>query len=86
MRHFHFLEKKGLKIQSVVKNGIREQLEDEIDLTSYKARKDEEDQTIKLRLLKSFIARKFINRPKSVRTGHLTADTALETLQTAELL
>ncbi len=38
-----FCKKKGLKIQSVVENAIREQLEDEIDLTSYLERKNEED-------------------------------------------
>ena len=38
-----FCKKKGLKIQSVVENAIREQLEDEIDLSSYNARKNEEE-------------------------------------------
>jgi hypothetical protein len=38
-----FCKKKGLKIQSVVENAIREQLEDEIDLASYQERKDEEE-------------------------------------------
>ena len=38
-----FCKKKGLKIQSVVENAIREQLEDEIDLISYKERKNEEE-------------------------------------------
>lgn len=38
-----FCKKKGLKIQSVVENAIREQLEDEIDLASYNERKNEED-------------------------------------------
>ena len=38
-----FCKKKGLKIQSVVENAIREQLEDEIDLISYKERKNEEN-------------------------------------------
>lgn len=38
-----FCKKKGLKIQSVVENAIREQLEDEIDLASYIERKDEDE-------------------------------------------
>lgn len=38
-----FCKKKGLKIQSVVENAIREQLEDEIDLASYQKRKNEEE-------------------------------------------
>lgn len=38
-----FCKKKGLKIQSVVEEAIREQLEDEIDLTSYHERKNEEE-------------------------------------------
>lgn len=38
-----FCKKKGLKIQSVVENAIREQLEDEIDLASYQERKNEEE-------------------------------------------
>lgn len=38
-----FCKKKGLKIQSVVENAIREQLEDEIDLASYQERKSEEE-------------------------------------------
>ena len=38
-----FCKKNGLKIQSVVENAIREQLEDEIDLSSYNARKNEEE-------------------------------------------
>jgi len=38
-----FCKKRGLKIQSVVENAIREQLEDEIDLQSYQERKDEEE-------------------------------------------
>ena len=36
-----FCKKRGLKIQSVVENAIREQLEDEIDLAAYLDRKDE---------------------------------------------
>ena len=38
-----FCKKRGLKIQSVVENAIREQLEDEIDLTAYLERKEEEE-------------------------------------------
>ena len=38
-----FCKKKGLKIQSVVENAIREQLEDEIDLAAFLERKDEEE-------------------------------------------
>jgi len=38
-----FCKKKGLKIQSVVENAIREQLEDEIDFASYQERKSEEE-------------------------------------------
>lgn len=38
-----FCKKHGLKIQSVVENAIREQLEDEIDLADYQSRKNEED-------------------------------------------
>lgn len=38
-----FCKKRGLKIQSVVENAIREQLEDEIDLASYHERKNEEE-------------------------------------------
>jgi len=38
-----FCKKRGLKIQSVVENAIREQLEDEIDLASFLERKDEEE-------------------------------------------
>jgi hypothetical protein len=38
-----FCKKRGLKIQSVVENAIREQLEDEIDLASYDQRKNEEE-------------------------------------------
>ena len=38
-----FCKKRGLKIQSVVENAIREQLEDEIDLSAYLERKDEEE-------------------------------------------
>ena len=38
-----FCKKRGLKIQSVVENAIREQLEDEIDLASYDLRKNEEE-------------------------------------------
>ena len=38
-----FCKQRGLKIQSVVEQAIREQLEDEIDLAAYKARRDEEE-------------------------------------------
>ncbi len=38
-----FCKKHGLKIQSVVENAIREQLEDEIDIASYHERKNEEE-------------------------------------------
>ena len=38
-----FCKKHGLKIQSVVENAIREQLEDEIDFASYQERKNEEE-------------------------------------------
>lgn len=39
----HFCKKRGLKIQSVVENAIREQLEDEIDLAAFLDRKDEDE-------------------------------------------
>ncbi|MBP9674523.1 MAG: hypothetical protein KBD63_05455 [Bacteriovoracaceae bacterium] len=38
-----FCKKRGLKIQSVIENAIREQLEDEMDLTTYQERKNEEE-------------------------------------------
>lgn len=38
-----FCKRHGLKIQSVVENAIREQLEDELDLGSFHERKDEEE-------------------------------------------
>ncbi len=38
-----FCKQRGLKIQSVVENAIREQLEDEIDIASYHERKNEEE-------------------------------------------
>jgi hypothetical protein len=38
-----FCKKHGLKIQSVVENAIREQLEDEMDLIQYHDRKNEEE-------------------------------------------
>ena len=41
-----FCKKRGLKIQSVVENAIREQLEDEIDLASYDERKNEEETSL----------------------------------------
>ena len=36
-----FCKKRGLKIQSVVENAIRERLEDELDFASYQERKNE---------------------------------------------
>jgi hypothetical protein len=47
-----YCKKRGLKIQSVVENAIREQLEDEIDLASYDARKNEEEVSLRLVLKK----------------------------------
>jgi hypothetical protein len=47
-----FCKKKGLKIQSVVEDAIREQLEDEVDLASYLERKDEEEVTLEAVLKK----------------------------------
>ncbi len=47
-----FCKKKGLKIQSVVENAIREQIEDEIDLASYQERKNEEEVSLELILKK----------------------------------
>ncbi len=41
-----YCKKKGLKIQSVVENAIREQLEDEIDLATYQERKNEEEMSL----------------------------------------
>lgn len=41
-----FCKKRGLKIQNVVENAIREQLEDEIDLATYHERKNEVEFTI----------------------------------------
>lgn len=38
-----FCKKRGLKIQSVVENAIRERLEDELDFASYQGRKNEEE-------------------------------------------
>jgi hypothetical protein len=38
-----YCKKRGLKIQSFVENAIREQLEDEIDLTIYNKRRREEE-------------------------------------------
>ncbi len=43
-----FCKKRGLKIQSVVENAIREQLEDEIDLADYDLRKGEEEISLAL--------------------------------------
>lgn len=36
-------KKHGLKIQRVVEDAIREQLEDDIDLAAYRVRKDEDE-------------------------------------------
>lgn len=38
-----FCKKRGLKIQSVVENAIREQLEDELDLAAFLERKGEKE-------------------------------------------
>jgi len=38
-----YCKKRGLKIQSVVEEAIREQLEDEVDLADFDARKNEEE-------------------------------------------
>lgn len=38
-----FCKKKGLKIQSVIEAALREQLVDEMDLSTYFERKDEEE-------------------------------------------
>lgn len=38
-----FCKRRGLKIQRVVEDAIREQLEDEIDLAAYLERKDEDE-------------------------------------------
>jgi hypothetical protein len=47
-----FCKMRGLKIQSVVENAIREQLEDELDLASYHDRKNEEEISLALVLKK----------------------------------
>ena len=47
-----FCKKRGLKIQSVVENAIREQLEDEIDLARYHDRKSEVEVSLKTALKK----------------------------------
>ncbi len=47
-----FCKKHGLKIQSVVENAIREQLEDEIDLASYQEQKNEEEISLAMVLKK----------------------------------
>ncbi len=47
-----FCKKHGLKIQSVVENAIREQLEDEIDLARYRERKNEEEISLAMVLKK----------------------------------
>lgn len=38
-----FCKRKGIKIQSVVENAIREQIEDEIDLAAYLERQNEDE-------------------------------------------
>ena len=38
-----FCKKRGLKIQSVIENAIREQIEDEIDLAAFQERKNEKE-------------------------------------------
>ena len=48
-----FCKKRGLKIQSVVENAIREQLEDEIDLASYDERKKEDEISLANAFLRS---------------------------------
>ncbi len=50
-----FCKQRGLKIQMVVENAIRERLEDEIDLSAYRNRQNEEEITltnVKKKLLK----------------------------------
>lgn len=42
-----YCKKSGLKIQSVIEQAIIEQLEDEIDLTIYHDRKNEEEISLK---------------------------------------
>jgi antitoxin component of RelBE/YafQ-DinJ toxin-antitoxin module len=42
-----FCKQRGLKIQSVVEDAIREQLEDEIDLATYQERRDEKEISMK---------------------------------------
>ena len=48
-----FCKRRGLKIQSVVENAIREQLEDEMDLSAYHERKNEEEVSLES-VLKKF--------------------------------
>lgn len=38
-----FCKTRGLKIQTIVENAIRERLEDEMDLAAFEKRKDEEE-------------------------------------------
>ena len=47
-----FCKKKGLKIQSVVENAVREQIEDEMDLLSHQERKNEKEISFKAVLKK----------------------------------
>jgi len=47
-----FCKNRGLKIQSVVENAIREQLEDEMDLADYLKRKDEGEISLSFALKK----------------------------------
>ena len=42
-----YCKKNGLKIQSVIEQAIIDQLEDEIDLSFYQDRKDEEEVSLK---------------------------------------
>jgi len=47
-----FCKRRGLKIQSVVEDAIREQLEDEMDLSSYHERKNEGEISLSMALKK----------------------------------
>ena len=42
-----FCKQRGLKIQGVVENAIRERLEDEIDLAAYLERKQEDEVSLR---------------------------------------
>ena len=48
-----FCKRKGLKIQSVVENALREQLDDEADLVDFLKRSDEEEIPLS-KVLKNF--------------------------------